>query len=291
MAVLGLDVGGTKLAAALVEADGTVLRSATAPTPERDVWAATRALLDGVAGEHRPTAIGIGSAGPIDRDAGTVSPLNIPDWRRFPLRQAVQQAHPGLPVRLAGDGGCIALAEHRFGAGRGTPDLLGVIASTGVGAGVLRGGEVVHGRTGNAGHLGHLVVDAGGQDCACGGVGCLETVASGPSAVRWAQAHGWEGDDGKQLADAAAAGDLVPVAALQRAGTALGQAFASAAALLEVDLVVLGGGFSQAGEALWQPLRAAVRRHARLDFTRELRVVPAELGPAAGVVGAAALNL
>ncbi|WP_127784330.1 ROK family protein [Rhodococcus sp. X156] len=291
MAVLGLDVGGTKLAAALLDEDGTVLSSATVATPERDVWQAVDQVLRRAAGTQQPTGIGIGSAGPIDRAAGTVSPLNIPTWRRFPLVAAVEDAWPGRPVRLAGDGGCMAIAEQRFGAGRGVEDLLGVVASTGVGGGVVRSGAVVHGHTGNAGHIGHVVVEPDGEPCACGGVGCLETVASGPAAVRWARARGWAGADGRALAAAAAADDPVAVAALARAGTGLGQALASSAALLEVGLVVLGGGFSLAGEPLWQPLREAVQRYARLGFTRDLRVVPAQLGAAAGVVGAAALHL
>ncbi|MGZ6807629.1 MAG: ROK family protein [Mycobacteriaceae bacterium] len=289
MAVLGLDIGGTKVAAALVDVDGGVLRAARRPTSRTDVWKACAAVLREVADGVHVRAVGIASAGPIDEGAGTVSPLNISSWRDFPVVEAVREEFAGAHVVLGGDGPCVALAEHRFGAGRGTPDLLGVVVSTGVGGGLLLAGRVVGGRTGNAGHIGHVVVEPNGAACACGGQGCLEAVASGPSSVRWARARGWGGLDGIALADDAHNGVEVAVAALARAGAGLGQAFASTAALVDVDLVVLGGGFAAAGDPLWRPMREAVAKHAGLSFTRGLRVVPPELGSDAGLVGAAAL--
>jgi glucokinase len=295
MAVLALDVGGTKVAAALVGSDGVVLRTARRPTATEDVWGACTAALQEVAQDEQISAVGIGCAGPIDVQAGTVSPLNILSWREFPLVDSVAREFPGADVRLGGDGACMAMGEYRFGAGRGVPNVLGVVASTGVGGGLVLGGQLVAGRSGNAGHIGHVVVEPGGAACACGGVGCLEAVASGPSAVRWARERGWLGTDlgtdAAALAADARAGDEVAVAALARAGVGLGQAFASAAALVDLDLVVLGGGFAAAGPPLWAPMRAAVDEHARLSFISELRVVPAALGASAGLVGAAALVL
>jgi len=289
MAVLGLDIGGSKVAAALVDADGKLLRTAHRPTRGAQVWGSCLEVLREVADGVHVSAIGIGCAGPIDVHAETVSPLNIVEWRGFPVVDAVAEEFAGAYVRLGGDGTCMAVAEHRFGAGRGTADLLGVVASTGVGGGLLLDGRVVDGRTGNAGHVGHIVVEPDGAPCACGGVGCLEAVASGPAAVRWARGRGWSGPDAAALAADARAGDEVAVAALARAGRGLGQAFASTAALVDVDLVVLGGGFAASGPPLWEPLHAAVARHAGLNFTRGLRVLPAALGAAAGLVGAAAL--
>ncbi|MGW0040332.1 ROK family protein [Rhodococcus sp. NPDC003348] len=293
MTALALDIGGTKFAAARVQPDGTLVAERRVATPGSDVWAVAEKLLTEVAGGHRVRRIGIGSAGPVDVAAGTVGPLNIPEWRGgFGLVDAVRGLFPEAEVTLAIDGACCTLAEYRFGAGRGTGNQIGMIVSTGVGGGVLIGGRIAGGRTGNAGHIGHAVVP-GAEDvaCACGGFGCLEAVASGPSAVRWANARGWSGSTGLELSRAADAGDGVALAALHRAGTAVGTAIASAAALLDLDLAVVGGGFGQAGAPLWEPMRAAARRHARLSFSRGLRIVPAALGGRATLIGAGALTL
>ncbi|MGI9063131.1 MAG: ROK family protein [Pseudonocardiaceae bacterium] len=279
--VLALDVGGTKIAAALVDG-GRVLRHVQRPTG--DPWATVVAVLD-EARDGRPVrGVGIGCGGPLDPVAGTVSPINLPAWDGFPLRERVAALLPGVPVELAGDAVCTALGEARHGAGRGTADLLGVVVSTGVGGGLIASGRPVPGRTGNAGHVGHMVVAADGAGCPCGGRGCLETVASGPSLVRWARSQGWDGTD---AADLAAAGGPVARAAFRRGGLALGRALVSAAAVCDVDLVVVGGGVSRAGALLFDPVREAVAAHAGLSFLRTLRVVPA--GPWAGLVGAAEL--
>jgi glucokinase len=168
-----------------------------------------------------------------------------------------------------------------------------MVVSTGVGGGLVRGGRVVDGASGNAGHIGHVVVDPEGPDCACGGRGCLEAIASGPRTVAWALANGWHAAvaDGRALVADAAAGEPVAVAALARAGAAIGVGIASALALCDVQIVVIGGGLAAAGELLLEPVRAALARHARLGFTRAVPVVGSGLGPDAGLVGAAALVL
>lgn len=290
MPVLALDVGGTKLAAALVDDDGTLRRTARCPTPAQP-WPACVALLEEVRDGVAVDGVGAGCGGPMQWPAGVVSPLNMPSWRDFPLRDALTERYPGVPVRVHNDAVCFAVGEHWRGAGAGTPDLLGVVVSTGVGAGVVLGGRVLDGGTGSAGHLGHVVVEPDGPECGCGGRGCLEAVARGPAVVAWARSRGSSALDGRELAALAAGGDDVARLALGRAGRALGLAFAGAAALLDLRLVVLGGGLSQAGPALWEPLNEAVARHARLPFTAHLRVVPAVLGQTAGLVGAAALVL
>ncbi|GAA3111695.1 hypothetical protein GCM10020001_033010 [Nonomuraea salmonea] len=123
---------------------------------------------------------------------GEVSPLNIPGWRRFPLRARLAEQFPSLPVRLHNDAVCLAVAEHWLGAGRGSRDMLGMVVSTGVGGGLILGGRLAHGRTGNAGHIGHVVVEPhDGPRCTCGGHGCLEAVARGPALTSWALANGW----------------------------------------------------------------------------------------------------
>lgn len=288
---IALDIGGTKFAAARVADDGTLEGVETTPTPKVGVWDACAALLTKVAGTEPVDRVGIGSAGPIDTVAGTTGPLNIAEWRNnFGIVAAVQGLFPTAEITFAIDGGCAALAEYRYGAARGVPNLLGMVVSTGIGGGIVLDGQIVRGRTGNAGHVGHIVVN-NEDPCACGGVGCIEAVASGPSTVRWAQAQGWAGTTGIELSKAAAAGDPIGVAALHRSGTALGQAISSAAALLDVDLVVVGGGFAQSGPLLWDPLQESLRRHAGLSFIKELRVVPAELGGLGTLTGAGALTL
>lgn len=291
MTALALDIGGTKLAAGVVADDGSVLGSRRCQTPEHGVWDTCAALLQAVADGDTVRSVGIASAGPVDIPDGRIGPLNIPDWRDgFAITDAVHSLFPQAQISLAIDGAATALAEYRYGAARGVPNMLGMVVSTGVGGGILLDGAVVEGRTGNAGHIGHIVVPGEHEECACGGHGCLETVASGPSAVRWAQGRGWTGSTGSDLAESAAAGHATAVAALARAGTALGQAIAGAAALLDLSLVVIGGGFARSGPALWEPLTETVARHARLSYLRDLKVVPASLGPSATLIGAGALH-
>jgi glucokinase len=297
--VLAVDIGGTKFAAGVVDREGRVLAAARTPTPRGPdaevLFAALRGLIERVrdeaiaAGAVAPYGIGVGSGGPMRWPAGVISPLNIPAWREFPLRERLRELAGGAPVRVHNDAIALAAGEHRFGAGRGHDNVLGMVASTGVGGGLVLGGRVVDGATGNAGHLGHIVVDPTGPPCACGGIGCLEAIASGPRTVERARAAGWVGADAVALAADARAGDPVAAAALARAGEALGIGIASAVALCDVSIVVLGGGLAQSGDVLWEPLRAAYARHARLSFARDVPVVPAELGQHAGLIGAATL--
>ncbi|MER6946361.1 ROK family protein [Nonomuraea sp. NPDC000554] len=311
--ILAIDVGGTKMAAGLVSRDGTVTASARTGTPQdadaETLWKTLVRLVepfaDGVEG------VGVGCGGPMTWPEGEVSPLNIPGWRGFPLRARLAGRFPGVPVRVHNDAICLALAEHWQGAGQGSRDMLGMVVSTGVGGGLILGGRLVDGATGNAGHIGHVVVEpVGGPPCGCGGHGCLEAVARGPALAAWAQAQGWVPDrplsvvgdgvdvlpyledravTGRKLAADARAGDAVALAAMRRAGRALGVAIASATHLCDLELVTIGGGLSQAGELLFGPLEEALREHARMEFAARVRVVPAALGQEAGLVGAAAL--
>ncbi|MGV0626437.1 ROK family protein [Mycolicibacter minnesotensis] len=297
--ILALDVGGTKIAVGLVDAGGALTYSTARPTRADQgteaVWSVVAELIDEALERAggRVDAVGIGSAGPIDLTAGTVSPINIAGWRGFALRDRVAAALPGVPVRLAGDGVCMALGEHRHGAGRGTRSLLGMVVSTGVGGGLILDGAPIHGRTGNAGHVGHVIVDPDGRPCRCGGRGCVETVASGPAMVRWALANGWTPEaskaDAQLLAAAAEAGDELALQAFRRGTDALAVMIASVAAVCDLDLVVIGGGVARSGALLFDPLRAALAERAGLDFLAGLQVVPAELGGEAGLVGAAVL--
>jgi glucokinase len=222
---------------------------------------------------------------------GTVSPVNIPGWRDFPLRDRLAEL-TGVPVTLANDAVCAALGEYRWGAGQGAASMLGMVISTGVGGGLILGGHVYPGPTGNAGNIGHALADPDGDSCPCGGRGCVEMIASGPALVRRARMAGWAGAAGATAAELGAdamLGSPAAVAAFGDAGRALAVAIVSAAALVDLDVVVIGGGVAAAGDLILRPLTEEYRRRAG-TFGRQVRITFAGLaGPAAGLLGAAAL--
>lgn len=303
--VLAVDIGGTKMAAGVADPGGRLITWAQVPT-ERDadaerLWRNLEDLLEQVldvakvAGPAELSGIGCGCGGPMEWPAGLVSPLNIPAWRAFPLRErlAGRFGTGGGPVRVHNDAICVAAGEHWRGAGRGRRNVLGMVVSTGVGGGLILNNRLIDGASGNAGHIGHVVVYPDGPRCVCGGRGCLEAIARGPALAAWAQEQGWRPDQpdvtARDLSADAAQGHEVAIAALRRAGQALGIAIASATCLCDLDVVPIGGGLSQAGALLFDPLHEALAVYARLDFARQVRVVPAALGQHAGLVGAAAL--
>ncbi len=326
MRALGIDVGGTKLAAAVISSGGEVLGRHQVPTPvdtDADaVFAAVCAAADGAlraaggAGESVHDAalglglagIGVATAGPLDTLAGTVSPVNIGAWRDFPLQGRLVDRY-GLDVRMLGDGIAMVIAEHWLGAARGAASVLGMVVSTGVGGGLIEGGRVVFGASGNAGHIGHVSVDPSGPPCTCGGVGCLEAIASGTSIARWYAEQRAAGADARptaadarptgadtrltaaDLADAARAGDPLARAAFERSASAIGMSVAGAVTVLDLQRVVIGGGVARAFDLLAAPLDAAYRRHAGLGYAQQPRVVRAELDGDVGVLGAAAVVL
>lgn len=290
--VLAIDIGGTKLAAALVDGSGSVLRSGTRPTPPQDVMDALAGLIAEVTADGpAPAAAGIGCAGPLDLAHGTVSPVNMPSWRGFPVRDRVREL-TGLPTVLAGDAQVFALGEHWLGAGRGSAALLGIVVSTGIGGGLVFDGVPLLGPNGNAGHVGHMCVDPYGETCECGGRGCVERYASGPNLARWARENGWQPagtPDARALAGDAEAGDAVALAAFERGTRALAAMIASTAAATEVTDVVIGGGVSAAGRVLFDPLAKALDEIGGLAFVRAVRVHPSTLGVQASLAGAAKL--
>ena len=195
--------------------------------------------------------------------AGLVSPINIPAWRGFPLRERLAERFGAAPVRVHNDAICLTAGEHWRGAGRGTRNMLGMVVSTGVGGGLILDGDLVQGASGNAGHIGHVpVYPDDGPVCGCGAVGCLEAVARGPALAAWAQSQGWRPGQpdatAKDLAADGAAGHPVGLAAMRRAGTALGIAIATATNLCDLEVVAIGGGLSQAGSLLFGPLEQAL---------------------------------
>ncbi|MFD0199899.1 MULTISPECIES: ROK family protein [Saccharothrix] len=296
---VAIDIGGTKLAVALVGSDGAVVARRTTPTPAGDaevVWGGLAGVLEellAVVGDRVVVGAGIASAAPMDLRSGTISPVNIPGWRDFPITGRVGELLPGLPVRLGGDALCMALAEYHHGNGRGSECLLGMVVSTGIGGGFVFGGRPHFGTTGNAGHVGHFVVDPAGPLCGCGANGCSEAIASGPSMVRWALEQGWQPlggtADGVALAASARAGDPTAVAAFRRSGAAVAQVITVASALCEIDRVVIGGGVAQAWDLLEPAVSRPLADYAGLEFMRRVEVCPATLGVDSGLIGAAAL--
>jgi glucokinase len=295
---LAVDLGGTKVEAALVDAAGRLLpgsrnRRPTGPAASSDELAAsvaaavtaTRAALpegDEIVG------VGIGSAGPIELPDG-VSPLNLPVWRGYPLREQVAALVPEAPATLRMDGLCIAMAEHWIGAAPGVGNLMGMVVSTGVGGGLILGGRTIPGPSGNAGHIGHIQVAGFDDLCPCGGRGCLEAVASGPRTVRWAREHGFTGATGEDLAAGYAAGDPIAIAAVRRSAGAVGEAIASATALVDLTVVAIGGGFSRVTPGYVDVVREAIAQHTVFRYVSAVTVVPSGLSDEGPLIGAAAL--
>ncbi|CAG6398862.1 ROK family protein [Streptomyces cocklensis] len=294
-----VDIGGTKIAGAVLDAGGTVLHRAQRPTPPgggpEDVFTAVREVLEQLAALPqwgRVSSLGIASAGPVDIARGLVSPVNIPGWRGFPLVDRVRELPQaaGLPVVLCGDAVAMTAAEHRLGAARGCRDALCMVVSTGVGAGLVMDGAVRNGPTGNAGHLGHITVDLLGDPCPCGARGCVEQLASGTSLTRRALQNGWRpaGEpDGAALAADARAGDAIALASFDTSARALAAAVAAVATLVEIEVAVIGGGVAEAHDVLFPPLRRHLASYAVLPFAAGVRIEVAALRADAGLIGAA----
>ncbi|GAA2641688.1 ROK family protein [Streptomyces spororaveus] len=313
---VAIDIGGTKIAGALVHPDGTMTATTRRPTPRGADADGVMAAVAEVVADLSESPVwasavrcGIGSAGPVDTSRGTVSPVNIGAWREFPVQERVvaELAARGadLPTVLAGDGVAMTAAEHWLGAARGHANALCMVVSTGVGGGLILNNQIHPGPTGNAGHIGHISVAFDGEPCACGGHGCVESIASGTAIARWALEQGWtpagtpDGASGASggrerdataagVAAAAAEGDPIALAAFDRAGRALAAAIAATATLVETDIAVIGGGVAAAGDTLFAPIRSHLAAYATLSFAQDIQVVPAMLGTHAGLIGAAA---
>jgi glucokinase len=297
--VLGLDIGGTKMAAGVVDADGAVEGFVAAPTDSargsqdglerlftlgRSAVAAAGVATGGIA------AVGIGCGGPLDPDRGVlIAPLHLPGWTDVPITELAAAVFE-LPAVLENDATAAAAAEHRYGAGRGTRNMVYLTVSTGVGGGVVIDGRLFRGRTGNGGELGHVTVDWHGRRCpGCGRPGCLEAYASGTSIAERAQEAGMTGSNASDVAAAARAGDELATRIWDETCEALACGVASLANLYEPEVVVIGGGVSRAGEQLLGPVRELVHAQTVGLLGREVGVVRAALGDAVGVVGAAAV--
>jgi glucokinase len=277
--VLAVDIGGTKMATARVSASGRLTDRHEVATPRGAGADALWDVLHGAIGaalRGGPVeAVGCGCGGPMSPGGEEVSPLNIPGWRRFPLRARVAAA-VGCPAFVDNDAKALALGEGWHGAARGVRDYIGMVVSTGVGGGIVLDGRLLDGAAGNAGHIGHVIVEPGGARCACGARGCLEAVASGPSIER------------RTGAPAAQAGPDVRA----ETGRYVGRAVADVANLLDLGLAVVGGSVALGfGAEFFTAAQAELDACAQLDFSRGARIVPAALGADGPLMGAAAVAL
>lgn len=276
--VLAVDIGGTKLAAAIVDRDGNVVHRARARTKGASADGLFGTLCQLIAGTRLavdvPLAgVGVGCGGPMRRDGAGVSPLNIPQWRDFPLRDRLVSALD-LPVTVDNDAKALALGEGWLGAAQGQANFLAMVVSTGVGAGIVLDGRLLDGADSNAGHLGHVIVEPDGRRCVCGARGCLEAEASGPAIAAVT---------GRPPADA-------PAEVRERTGRLVGRAVGSVANLLDLRLACVAGSVALGfGEQFFTAAQAEVDATARLAFSRGARIVPGGLGDAGPLVGAAAL--
>ena len=310
MSVLGIDIGGTKLAAGVVDADGRMLERGEVPTLvyeglepvlERIVRLGRELLARAAAQKEPVQRIGIGCAGPVDLKAGKVfNPPNLPGWSEVSLVRHIESAL-GLPAFLENDANAAALGEFRYGAGRGVRSLVYFTVSTGIGGGIILDGKVWHGLKDAAGEAGHMTVCPDGPVCGCGNRGCLEAMASGTSIARRAREAVAAGRPTRlrevpvvtsaDVVHLAQEGDAVAREVWEAAVKYLGIGVASVITLLAPERIVLGGGVTRAGDFLFEPLRVEVRRRVKLMPVESVLVLPAALGPDVGILGAAAVAM
>jgi glucokinase len=284
---IGVDLGGTKILAGLVGRDGTVGPTIERPTPtasERELVAALEEVVAALAAEATVAAIGFAVPSTIDQRRGVATgSVNIP-LQNLALRDLMHERFD-LPAGIENDASAAALAEWTLGAGRGSTDMVMLTLGTGVGGGVVTGGQLFRGWA----ELGHVVIEFEGPPCfgTCTGLGHVESLVSGSAATRVARGLFGEAADAHDLVSRARAGDEAALDALTRIGRYLGAAIGSFVNVFDAELFVIGGGFgSAAGELVLGPAVAVVDREALAPARGRVRIVPAELGPEAGLVGA-----
>ena len=281
---LSIDVGGSKIAVGLVTRNGELIDrtqfvvNAQDSSEELfdDLSRAVNAQLLRAVDHHgvRPSVVGVGSAGPITANVETISPLNIPQWRGFELRQRLETL-TGLPVFGDGDAKALALAEGWLGAARGIDNFMAMVVSTGVGGGIVLNGQLLDGETGNAGHIGHVIVEPNGRRCTCGGRGCLEAEASGPAI---------EAITGRSPTQPT-------YEIMVRTGRLVGRGVASACNLLDLKLVVVGGSVALGfGATFFNAAQRTLDELCTIEFSRKARIVPTRLSDEGPLIGASAVG-
>ncbi|MEK7402159.1 MAG: ROK family protein [Gemmatimonadota bacterium] len=318
--IIGVDLGGTKISAGAVSRDGSRIAGVRSIETQAELGAEgvvdrIIGLIEGVildatqetgAARKDFIGIGLGAPGPLDRKNGVVIVAPNLGWRDFPLRDRVT-SRLGLPATLDNDANCATVGEWWLGAARGGRNVVGITIGTGIGGGLIINGELYHGSSDVAGEIGHTTIDVNGRHCKCGNYGCLEAYASGPAiAVRAREALVRE-DTASALPSlvnnhldkitaeivymAAKQGDLLANEIVRDTARYLGAGIATLLNVVNPDVVVVAGGVTAAGEALFGPLRTEVRRRAFKPAVEACRIVPAELPGTAGIVGAVATFL
>ena len=312
--VLGIDIGGTKLAVGVSTADGTLLAAERIPTNAADGPDRVLARLAEVCRNTiekaavKVTAAGVGCVGPLDQKTGyVINPVNLHGWKRVPLVDTLRDALQ-IPVFLDNDANAAALGEHRFGAGRGVANMVYLTISTGIGGGIIVNDRLYQGENGNAGELGHMSVNFAGRPCGCGNLGCIEAYASGTAiAARTREAvRAATPADAQTLLSLAGSVDQITgvtvVEAVRRADplarkiwdetiVALGSCMVSVIHIFNPRRIVIGGGISNAGDLLFPPLRVQTKKHSMPMLHDICDIVPAQLGDHVGVLGAVAVGL
>ena len=305
---IGVDIGGTKIAAGVVDEDGTILDTsqvATPPTPE-GVVEAIAGVIKAVGGGTSVEAVGIGAAGYVDDKRATVLFAPNIHWRHEALKDKIEQ-RVGLSVVVENDANAAAWGEYRFGAGAGHDDVVCVTLGTGIGGGIIIGGRLHRGRFGVAGEFGHVRVVPDGLLCGCGSQGCWEQYASGRALVRYAKQRATatpeaaaillgmgdgtpEGIEGRHVSAAARQGDPVARDSFRELARWAGAGLADLASLFDPSAFIVGGGVSDEGDLVLEPIRKSFRRWLVGGSHRpHAQVLAAQLGGRAGLVGAADL--
>jgi glucokinase len=281
---LSIDIGGSKIAVGLVTRNGELIDRTqfvvNAQDSSEELFDDLSRVVDAQllrAVDHhgvRPSVVGVGSAGPITANVETISPLNIPQWRGFELRQRLETL-TGLPVFGDGDAKALALAEGWLGAARGIDNFMAMVVSTGVGGGIVLNGQLLDGETGNAGHIGHVIVEPNGRRCTCGGRGCLEAEASGPAI---------EAITGRSPTQPT-------YEIMVRTGRLVGRGVASACNLLDLKLVVVGGSVALGfGATFFNAAQRTLDELCTIEFSRKARIVPTRLSDEGPLIGASAVG-
>ena len=308
MHAIGIDIGGTKIAGALVDAEGQIVLEERGPSPAGDPEAMVDAvvgLIERLSANHEVIGAGVAAAGFIDADQSTIIYAPNISWRNEPFK-AKLEAKLSIPVIIENDANAAGWAEYKYGAGRGYKHMIMLTIGTGVGGAVITDSRMLRGGFGIAGELGHIRVVPDGLLCGCGQHGCLESYASGSALLRAAKELAASGDPegarlreieaeagkltGLEVYQAILEGDVGALRILGDLGSWLGQAIGSLVAVLDPEVVVIGGGVSAAGDLLLNPIREAYLAHlpAR-GYRPELKITAAEFVNDAGVVGAADL--
>lgn len=305
---IGVDIGGTKIAAGVVDEEGTIIETHTVPTPStpQGIVDAICSAVAGAGEGHDIEAVGIGAAGYVDDKRATVLFAPNIHWRHEPLKDKVEQ-RVGLPVVVENDANAAAWGEYRFGAGQGHEDVICITLGTGLGGGIIIGNKLRRGRFGVAAEFGHIRVVPDGLLCGCGSQGCWEQYASGRALVRYAKqranatpenaevllslgAGTVEGIEGKHISAAARQGDPVAVDSFRELARWAGAGLADLASLFDPSAFIVGGGVSDEGELVLDPIRKSFRRWLIGGRYRpHAQVLAAQLGGRAGLVGAADL--